>query len=1735
MSNKFDKLRSELNDYSLAPSDLKASAIEDPLKVSGLLLTARGNTPVNVAIRASSTSKVDAPNLFTNVNPSTTIVEPNSELQFTLNRTFDAGLRFSARASTGNVIDPAPSHWTDKDKHIVELVENPYVNPMTQFVLGNIVSDLATIVDPYVFVDWGDGSSDYFPVDADFKHIFHHKHSVADVEISFDSNVQFSSVYTNMQPKVIHRWDGFLSNELLFRNMSLCTSYPAALPPNLTSLRYMFYGATGITVDWDCSKIEDISGTFQFSSNIVITTPNFPALKRGYYAFRSCTTPYATNTWNTPNLTDLRAFFYEYPAAGTPPVVTAPIIDIQQMFSEFGGTVPTLNYDTSLCQSFYKTFFYANIVGDLSTLNTSSVKTFEYCFGYSNFSGNVNTWDVSKARNMEYMFAGCEAFNSLLTSWNTVSLVRMINMFDGCTIFNQPVNHFNVSKVTNLNSVFYGCGAFNQSLNLWDVSKVTDMGMLFYNCIAFNGDISTWTTTSLLIVDRMFAYARNFNSPIGAWDVSKVADFNELFYSCVSFNQSLNGWVTTALTNTTRTFYGCSAFDSPIDLWNMSGVTNCDSMFYDCIAFNQPLDAWVVSVSTSFYNMFYNCRLFNRPLTNWNPLLVTTTSGMFEDCFAFNGDLSTWTLPSLTSIAGMFAGCSAFNGNVNGFDVSKVTNFYRTFNNCSSFNQPLNNWVMTSATNCGYMFHGCTVFNQLIGEWRLEKVTNVEYMFWLADAFDVDLKYWCVPLVYQNANFIRGSYLAAKMPVWGTCPVKPLEVLDFIEGITGIGTIPVNLTVARVEARNSDGQTYRVLEPVADVVTTTENEYVRIYIKADVTAPDFTDMLQSINTWPTGAYQSMRLGGKYLTSVGTGYPNVVVHDSMFENSPLLVGAIGGNQTVVKSAKRMFKNCTGLNGNWSTGDWTGVTDAEEMFMGCTSLINGIDYIKVKNARNMYNGCISLTGGFSNFLNWALEDAHGMFKGCVKLAPWTFSGINVSLCTDMSSMFEGCVLFNDNVGGWTLNNNTVLDRMFFGATAFKQNLNSWNVVNHLGRPAGFADGSAMLPADEPLWPSETVPVDPPPVDPPVDPVPEPEVPVIPEEEPEPPFVEPIIPEREPLPAITTAAMRVIPSGTTISVSPAPTRVALANGTVVTGKTNGTTALGIPKIDFAIPAGTAHVDVTPNPAVMMGLLTFENISEVVHWSNIKMGIISLGSKITKVPDRPPLVDSFSYFFMFSSLFNQNLNNWDMRGYKSFDGMFSGATAYNQPMNLWDMRDAVSVTSMFEDCTAFNGAIDGWYLKRCRAANKFLSGCAAFNQPMNNWVAPNLRECNYFLRDCTSFNQSMVGFPMRNVATAYNMFSGCSLFNGSVEGWNLKSLQRMDDGFNGCESLNNPSVATLKFPPGCILSNLFAYCTALDQNFDNFSMKGISAADGMFTGCTLLKGNFSAWDVSSVKYATSMFEGCSLLSFDITNWVTTQWTQCSNAFVGTGITGTTTNWCVPNLMAGLDGAPFGTMAPANQIPVAGTCPTGIDYAFKYSSASKGADVVVRGTSVPANFATTEATGTITKLEIGPMATSINENAFPDLQITHLYTGPEVTSLYGPATFGSPTIESAVTTLTFGPLMTYIGSDVFRYLNNLTGVITIPEMVSEYGTNCFAGVKKVTKIKVGLEARWISDGAFNIQHVDGTPVVIEILNPEPPEITNFAAVFGDTAIVQVARGYLATYLASPMWAGGAGRMTEIV
>lgn len=65
-------------------------------------------------------------------------------------------------------------------------------------------------------------------------------------------------------------------------------------------------------------------------------------------------------------------------------------------------------------------------------------------------------------------------------------------------------------------------------------------------------------------------------------------------------------------------------------------------------------------------------------------------------------------------------------------------------------------------------------------------------------------------------------------------------------------------------------------------------------------------------------------------------------------------------------------------------------------------------------------------------------------------------NVSNVTDISSLFSGTQLFNQDIGGWDVANVTDMHELFYFAMAFNQNLNSWNVssVNNMNLMFDYA---------------------------------------------------------------------------------------------------------------------------------------------------------------------------------------------------------------------------------------------------------------------------------------------------------------------------------------------------------------------------------------------------------------------------------------------------------------------------------------------------------------------------------------------------------------------------------------------------------------------------------------------------------------------------------------------------------
>jgi surface protein len=148
-------------------------------------------------------------------------------------------------------------------------------------------------------------------------------------------------------------------------------------------------------------------------------------------------------------------------------------------------------------------------------------------------------------------------------------------------------------------------------------------------------DIDNWifSTTSNIVMSRMFQNTSVFNRYIGSWNTGRVTNMTSMFQNATAFNQPLS--------------------------WDTSSVTNMDSMFRLLPSFNQPLNFDTSSV-TSMGFMFASSTLFNQPL-NWDVSSVTNMGDMFSSATAFNQDISNWNVSNVTNFSNFMLGKTAAN------------------------------------------------------------------------------------------------------------------------------------------------------------------------------------------------------------------------------------------------------------------------------------------------------------------------------------------------------------------------------------------------------------------------------------------------------------------------------------------------------------------------------------------------------------------------------------------------------------------------------------------------------------------------------------------------------------------------------------------------------------------------------------------------------------------------------------------------------------------------------------------------------------------------------------------------------------------------------------------------------------------------------------------------------------------------------------------------------------------
>lgn len=91
--------------------------------------------------------------------------------------------------------------------------------------------------------------------------------------------------------------------------------------------------------------------------------------------------------------------------------------------------------------------------------------------------------------------------------------------------------------------------------------------------------------------------------------------------------------------------------------------------------------------------------------------------------------------------------------------------------------------IPPNTTKLDYMFAGSPYFNQDISIWDYSNIKSINYFISGTGYFDKDLSTICVPLIdgLSVVNFTNGSstFPDDKLPVWGTCPMRPEPPVEY--------------------------------------------------------------------------------------------------------------------------------------------------------------------------------------------------------------------------------------------------------------------------------------------------------------------------------------------------------------------------------------------------------------------------------------------------------------------------------------------------------------------------------------------------------------------------------------------------------------------------------------------------------------------------------------------------------------------------------------------------------------------------------------------------------------------------------------------------------------------------------------------------------------------------------------------------------------------------------------------
>lgn len=270
----------------------------------------------------------------------------------------------------------------------------------------NIILPLKRFVD--VFIDWGDGITQYCNLPLDLGHKY--KTDGEYIVKIYGQLMRFGSDHRNIRhsENLVEVLDfgtvGLVDISGAFKNAVNLVKVPKRLPKSITRMVHVFNGAVEFNhpniIEWDVSNVTNMKGLFDGALKF-----NQPIGK-----------------WDTSSVLDMSYLF-------------SRALEFNQ---------PIGNWDVS------------NVIYMQSMFNFAT-----------KFNQPIGDWDVSNVRCMDVMFNKALNFNQPIGNWNVSNVECMNLMFRSALTFNQDISGWDLSSVKEMNFMFKSAKEFDRDLSKW--------------------------------------------------------------------------------------------------------------------------------------------------------------------------------------------------------------------------------------------------------------------------------------------------------------------------------------------------------------------------------------------------------------------------------------------------------------------------------------------------------------------------------------------------------------------------------------------------------------------------------------------------------------------------------------------------------------------------------------------------------------------------------------------------------------------------------------------------------------------------------------------------------------------------------------------------------------------------------------------------------------------------------------------------------------------------------------------------------------------------------------------------------------------------------------------------------------------------------------------------------------------------------------------------------------------